>query len=212
MLGPVAMYVAKRRGAHTRTGWAYVWMMGLIFASAAVMSIVRPTLFLMGVSVLSFYAALSGQRALARRRGGGMHSSIDVWIAWAALAMCALLIIASAAWLLREPAALLAWLGLAFGAVPALNATSDLRSFRSGQQPRSALLALHIDRILGSFIGLTTALGVQTVGPRLLAAGMPESLIWIVWVVPSLIGIPLATFTIRRTIGKQSQPRPATAS
>jgi hypothetical protein len=50
-----------------------------------------------------------------------------------------------------------------------------------------------MERMLGSYIGLTTALMVQQVGPRL-----PENVSWLAWVAPTALGVPLIVMWINR--------------
>lgn len=73
VLGIVAMLSQKRRGKHPKFGTAYYWCLGLLFASATVLALMRWSedyhLFILGA--LSFLAASVGR--IARRQ---------VWRRW----------------------------------------------------------------------------------------------------------------------------------
>jgi hypothetical protein len=84
-------------------------------------------------------------------------------------------------------------LPLIFGIAISNDAWADLRMYRTPSPDRRWWWYYHMERILGSYIGLTTALMVQQVGPR-----MPESLAWLVWVAPSAIGVPLISMWISK--------------
>lgn len=189
--GPLAMVTRKGGRAHRLWGQIYFWSMAAVFASALVMSLYKPVLFLIGVAVLSFYSTLSGVRVLARKRADGPRAGAADWVAAAAaLAMGGGLVLWSAALLLGGQGETFAALGVVFGAMTCKDALDDIRRFRGAALDRHFWWYFHMQRMLGSFIGLTTALLVQVVAPRLLDAGMDPGMIWVVWVAPTLLLTP----------------------
>src|SRR3954453_22663905 len=72
VLGPVAMFSAKRRGVHTRTGEVYYYVFVLLFASSVLLAMLdfSRAWWLALVGAFSYYFALKGYRA-AKRRGPG---------------------------------------------------------------------------------------------------------------------------------------------
>ncbi len=45
--------------------------------------------------------------------------------------------------------------------------------------------------MVGSYLSVITGFVVQAGAPLLLAAGLPTTWLWLTWVVPSLVGVPL---------------------
>ncbi len=195
---PVAMATRKGGRAHRLAGRVYVWGMTAVFATALIMSVYRPVIFLVGVAVLSFYSMFSADRVLVQKRG--QIGRFDWVAAGVALAMG----LAVAVWGLAMQLGLVEGpvpfgvLGMVFGAMTAGQAAQDMRRFR--QQPADRLYwwYFHMDRMLGSFTGLLTALLVQTVAPRLLEAGMSPDLVWLVWIAPTVVMAPTIALWISR--------------
>src|SRR5580658_5102712 len=79
LLAPVALATAKGGKAHKRWGMVYLWSMGVVAATALVMALYRPVLFLALVAVFSYYAAFSGYRVLKLKdlARGGSAKPID---------------------------------------------------------------------------------------------------------------------------------------
>src|SRR3954453_344010 len=69
VLGPVAMFSAKRRGVHTRTGEVYYYVFVLLFASSVLLAALafRRAWALALVGAFSSYFALKGYRAPKKR-------------------------------------------------------------------------------------------------------------------------------------------------
>jgi hypothetical protein len=212
VLAPLAMAVRKGGTTHRRWGKVYFWAMAGIFATALVMLLVKPMIFLLAVAVLSFYGALTGYRALYRKRPELQPAGL---LDWAATTIALLVAIALLAWgagwieLGMSAPGYYRTLGLIFGVLIALNAVKDVRSLQRPPTDRHAWWYLHMDRMLGSYIGLTTAFLVQTVAPRLVEMGMSPNLAAIVWVLPAAVGIPLSGMWInayrRRFSGHQQR-------
>ena len=76
VLGPLAMYVTKRRGPHTRLGETYHWVVLVVTASAAVLAVLeweRIGWFL-PIALFSYANAFAGYVAAKRRPRG--------WLRW----------------------------------------------------------------------------------------------------------------------------------
>jgi hypothetical protein len=72
VLGPIAMFSAKRKGVHTRTGVAYYYVFVVLFASAVALALIdfSRAWWLALVGAFSYYFARKGYYA-AKRRGPG---------------------------------------------------------------------------------------------------------------------------------------------
>ena len=79
LVAPIALLTVKGGPTHRRWGKVYFWAMAVVAATALVVGYWRSLLFLMLVSVFSFYFALSGYRVLYRKRPdlGQRASSLD---------------------------------------------------------------------------------------------------------------------------------------
>ncbi len=204
VIAPVAMLVRKGGDAHRTWGKVYFWAMMVANATGLVLLFWRWNIFLFGVTVLSGYAAISGYRVLYHRRP--LRRDLDQrrgpnrfdWsAALIALATGVALVITGASGLMGNllPALplegdtpfVLILLPTIFGALVATQALDDLRSFRrhdSGEEmARRWWFYHHMDRMLGSYIGLLTAFAVQRVGMFL-----PVDIAWVVWIAPAVIG------------------------
>src|SRR5215471_2643954 len=67
-LAPLAMLTVKGGRAHRRWGKIYFWAMAVVAATAVVMALWRPQIFLALLAVFSFYMAFTGYRTLSRKR------------------------------------------------------------------------------------------------------------------------------------------------
>ena len=78
VLGPVAMFSAKRRGRHTRAGEAYYWAFVALFVSAVALAAINweRSWWLALVGAGSYAFALLGYRAAKRRRPGWLRKHV----------------------------------------------------------------------------------------------------------------------------------------
>src|ERR1051326_9498855 len=67
-IAPAVLAMVKGSKQHRRWGKIYFWLMAVVAATALVLSIYRPVVFLALVAVFSFYMAFSGYRVLFRKR------------------------------------------------------------------------------------------------------------------------------------------------
>jgi len=214
LVAPLVMIVRKGGKVHRRWGKAYFWGMFVTNGSALVLLFWRFNPFLLGVTVLSFYAAITGYRVIYRKRTPQQTPLLDRGLAWAALTAGLLLILwgglTALGWTgTNIPSAggmliLLGILPVFFGFSIAQSAWTDLRSFRQPSTDARWWWYYHMDRMLGSYLALLTALMVQRVGPYL-----PGSVGWIVWVAPGLLGGFAVGYWINHYRRKFSVAQPA---
>jgi len=213
VVAPAAMIVRKGGSAHRWWGRAYFWGMFVTNSTALVLLAWRFNIFLLGVTIMSFYSALTGYRVLYRKQATQAVSWFDRGTAWVTLVAGLLLVGYGAATFLGiTPGGLpsgglfvfLVLLPVLFGGMIAQAAFADLRSFRRPSTDRHWWWYYHMERMLGSYIGLLTALMVQQVGPRL-----PETIAWVVWVLPALLGTLAISYWIgyyQRKFTARAQP------
>jgi hypothetical protein len=203
VIAPLAMVTRKGGLAHRRWGKAYFWGMFITNGSALILLAWRFNIFLLGVTVLSFYGAFTGYRAIYWKRPlkGAGPTWLDRGATWVVLAAGVALFawgIVTALGLTRlwipnngGTFAIFVILPLLFGAAIATDAITDLRIYRAPSTDCHWWWYYHMERMLGSYIALLTALMVQQVGPSL-----PGSFAWVVWVVPAMIGTPAISYWI----------------
>ena len=176
------------------------WSMITVNGSALILLTWRFNIFLFGITILTLYSAVTGYRSLRRKRPT-LSGQQPTWFDSAFTLLALLTSLGLTGWGIGT---LLGWtapyipaadgaliamgiLPLVFGVAIGQSAVVDLLLYRKPPTDRHWWWYYHMERMVGSYIGLFTALMVQQVGPR-----MPESYAWIVWVAPSLIGSPAA--------------------
>jgi hypothetical protein len=201
IVAPIAMVATKGGRTHILWGRVYFWAMFVTNTIALWLLFWRFNTFLFGVVVTSLYASLTGYRAIYRKRNQVQ------WFDWSTTALALLtgfgLILWGALTGLGVTAQFMpsggnlgivaVFLPIIFGIAIANDAWTDLRIYRKPSPDHRWWWYYHMERMLGSYIGLSTALMVQQVGPRL-----PESIAWLVWVAPTAIGVPLIATWIGR--------------
>lgn len=198
VMAPLAMMTQKGGAQHRRWGKVYFWAMFAIFLTALALVYFRPNFFLFMISILSFYGAFTGYRALYRKRpalGAG-----PIWLDWLGATVAAVAGLVFLAWggltafgLLSGPIPpIFGLVGVGFGVSLGLDAISDIRSFLQPSRDRNWWWYYHIARMSGSYIAAVTAFTVQNV-----TRYMPVDLAWLPWVLPAVIGTPLIARTIR---------------
>lgn len=209
--------IARKGGAnHRLVGNIYFWSMIASLLLAIVLLFFRFNVFLAGITVLSLNGVITGVRSLYRKQPNkNNYLWFDYAIATAALvAGVGLLgfgILTGAglfsAWIPSGNSGLVSViLPVVFGVAIISDANKDLRSLRTPPTDRNWWWYYHMERMLGSYIALSTALAVQQIGPQ-----MPESIMWIAWVAPSAIGTPLIVIWIKQYKEKFSSKQPQVA-
>jgi uncharacterized membrane protein len=208
IMAPVAMRTQKGGKQHRRWGKVYFWAMFVIFVSALGLLYFRPNFFLFMISILSFYGAFSGYRALYRKNPARGEQAI--WLDWAAAAIALTAGAGFMTWGILSVAGVIdivipgafGFIAVGFGFFLASDAYKDMRSFRQPPADRNWWWYYHIEHMSGSYIAAVTAFAVQN-----LTRLMPVELMWLPWVIPVAVGAPLIARTIRAYRQKFNQPR-----
>ncbi|MBL6449523.1 hypothetical protein JMN32_24640 [Fulvivirga sp. 29W222] len=185
---PVAMVVSKGANTHRIWGKVYFWTMSAIFVTALVLSIFKWIPFLLMIAVFSYYWVVSGYRWLyLKRLGRGAAPAMLDWIALViALAFNLVFIGWGIVQAMGNELGFYAYLAIGFGIGGLIVALGNLRSFLSNKDKNKWLFE-HIGGMLGSYIAAVTAFSSQVF------TFMPG--LW-QWVWPSIIGVPVITYTI----------------
>jgi uncharacterized membrane protein len=177
-LAPAAMLTLKGGLAHRRWGKLYFWMMAVVAASAMVLSVYRPILFLGLVAVFSFYFAFRGYRRVLRKN---LAPTMIDWAASLVMVAGSVGLIGVGAYpptgqYLPAPA-----VSMVFGGVGLLISGMDIWRFVRPPEDENAWLFLHMSGMLASYIATVSAF--SAVNFRFL----PIVLRWL-W--PTLVGVP----------------------
>jgi uncharacterized membrane protein len=202
-MAPAAMLTRKGGRAHRRWGKIYFWSMLIIFVTAVILLVLlRWNLFLMTISVVSFYQAWSGYRVLSHKQPGQVKP-LD-WIVAVGSGLFGVLLVINAALILlnvlpenlmppAEVRVLTGGLSLLFGAITAQVAWKDIQIFRQHPIEKQWWWYHHMSNMGGSYIAAVTAFLVQN-GTRFL----PAEISWILWILPMIIGVPSFLYWERR--------------
>jgi hypothetical protein len=188
VMAPMALATAKGGHAHRRWGKVYFWAMAVVAATALVLSLYRPILFLALVAVFSFYAAFAAYRVLGQKSAARADVKVAA-VDWAAAAVTFSTSLALAACGVLRPAVVqgLGIPAVIFGLIGMRLGAKDMWRFTHPSKEKMFWWYEHLQGMMASYIAAWTAFLVVTVG-RFVHA-------WWLWIVPTVIGVPAITLT-----------------
>lgn len=189
----------NRKGAkyHRLFGKIYVGTMWWLCLSAfLIISFYRFSFFLMVIGILTFYSSFVGVRVVRRKKPG-----TESWYDWAVAAITGLfgvglIIYGIRFFVLTEGFHLLGMLSLIFGFITLQSGVRDLRFFNNSRRisEKRWWLYQHVGAMGGSYIAAITAFAVQNS-----EVFIPnDSLNWLAWIVPAIIGTPVISLINRK--------------
>lgn len=164
---------------HRLWGKIYFWAMAFVAASAVVLALARPTLFLALVGIFSFYLAFLGYRIPGMKKTGA--AAMDWGVAIFTLLACSILVAVA----LLAPSMIQGQTvpGVVFGVVGILAALRSIATFRHRPADKMYWWYQHMGGMLGSYIAAWSAFSVNILsryaGPH-----------WWVWLWPTILGTP----------------------
>ena len=203
--GPMPMLVRKGGKHHRRIGNVFLWSMIVSLMLAIILLLFRFNVFLAGITALSLNGVVTGVRVLHRKRPeenryAWFDGSFAVIMLLAGIGLVCYGIANGISLVLLDGissdgglAIMLVVLPIVFGAVVIGDTCKDIQSLRTLPADENWWWYYHMERMLGSYIALTTAFAVQQIGPQLSA-----SIEWVAWVLPTVIGSPLIVIWVRR--------------
>ncbi len=188
VMAPLALLTAKGGKAHRRWGKIYFWSMAVVASTAIVLALYRPVLFLALVAVFSFYAAFSAYRVLFHKnlpRGEKV-----TWPDWAAAIFTFACSLALALLGVFKPVLVqnLSIPAIVFGIIGMWLGAKSIWQFVHPPTEKMFWWYKHLGNMLASYIAAWTAFSVTTIG-RFIHGG------WVIWVLPTAIGIPAIALT-----------------
>ncbi|HWA93701.1 MAG TPA: hypothetical protein VG844_03800 [Terracidiphilus sp.] len=184
VFAPIALVTAKGSRAHRRWGGFYFWCMMIVAATALVMALWRPILFLALIAVFSAYTAFAARRVLAQKAaayGKPVTKPID-WVA-AALCMAAGAALVVLGFFRPQLVSNLRIPAVIFGLVAMRIAARSIQRFLYPPADKMFWWYAHLQGMIGSYLAAWTAFTLVTIGPLLPGA-------WWLWLVPISVGIP----------------------
>jgi len=181
-IAPVPLLTAKGGKTHRRWGKIYFWAMAVVAATAMVLALWRPILFLAFTAVFSFYFAFRGYRVLSRKsplQGQG-PSAID----WAAAVLAFVGSVALIVMGIVRPSPVwvqLSVVAIVFGVIGVALAASDIWRFMHPPADKNFWWYTHMGGMIGSYIAAVSAFSVVNFHV------LPTAVRWL-W--PSAIGVP----------------------
>lgn len=186
--GACAMFLKKGSAKHRLAGKCYFYSMGVVAATAIVMSIEHQIPFLLMIAVFSFSAATTGYRAIYQKR---VRVSTDVamldWIVEIVKSLFGLGLLGYAVLMFSVDNSFLGILSGVFGTISLLGGLRTMQHYRKPPEQKMRWFFEHMGNMSGAYIATMTAFLVNNIH------GVPPLLVWLG---PTAIGVPLIFYWI----------------
>lgn len=195
--GLLAAFVGKKGGKlHRQVGRVFYWSMFWIFISALlIISFVRFNAFLLVIAVFSWYMTFSGVRVLKMKKT--MKAKPIDWIAVIITLVAGIAFIGMGLnYQLQESwSSVVGYLCFFFGFFTTQTAWENIKGFRRGvDQEKMWWWFAHMNSMCGALIASITAFAVQN-GQIF---KLPSEMMWLPWVIPTLVGAPLISYSMNK--------------
>lgn len=182
--GFAAIVTAKGNKVHKRSGKLYFYAMLLVALSAFIISTIKSNVFLLAISIFSFYLTYFGYRVLKNR------SAKFVWYDWVVIVFST----ANAFYMVYTQNIVLVAFGLILVMLVSRNVLAQLSGEEKLKEARKLRMVAHSGNMLGSYIATVTAFTVVNI--NFVNPG------WIVWLLPTALGLPAIMYYNRKLKSK----------
>ena len=191
VVAPLAMIAKKGGDAHRRWGKVFFYSMAVVAATAIIIGIVRPNVFLAMVAVFSFHLVATGYRSLYHKRlhEGQKPATMDLVLQGTAGVINGGLFIWGFTNMLLGNRGSGTILFLVFGLIGSLMVWRNMQRFYSRANEKNEWLYAHMTGFLGGYIATVSAFSVVN-----MTFIKPVVLQWL-W--PTLVGAPLIALWVR---------------
>lgn len=176
LAGLVPFFTPKGNKLHKRTGKVFYWAMMLISFTAVFIAVYKDIKFLLAIAVFSFYMNYTGYRVLKYKKGKFK------WFDWIPLVLS----VAAVIYMFYTLNIIL----VVFGALLTFLIIQDIRRQFKSEEDKKLLakekIIDHLGRMSGTYIATFTAFLV--VNLNFIEPG------WIVWLLPTFIGVPIIIY------------------
>jgi uncharacterized membrane protein len=197
---PVALLTLKGGATHRRFGKYYLYLMSVVSATAIIIAIYRPIVFLALVAVFSFYFAFKGYRILQRKNGRAQPldwTGATLMVA-SGVGLIALGVLQPPGFPMPSPA-----VSIAFGVVALVFGGFDMLQFVRPVADKDQWWYGHMGGMLGSYIAAVSAFSAVNL------KFLPPTVRWL-W--PSIIGVPAIFIWVAYYQRKFNRKREGTAA
>jgi len=191
-VAPIAMAVRKGGDAHRLWGKVFFYAMACVAITAVVMGIWLNKMFLAMMAVLSFHMAASGYRSLYHKRlhAGQRPGTMDLVLQGTAGVVNGGLFIWGFVNIMLGNRGSATTLFIVFGLIGSLMVWRNLQRFYKHHHEKHEWLYAHMSGFLGGYIATVSAfsaVNMEFIKP-----------VWLQWLWPSIIGIPIIYWWTRR--------------
>lgn len=187
---PVALAVVKGGDIHRLFGKIFFWCMTWIFVSSMILGLYHARMFLIMVSILSYYLVITGYRTLYHKQLSTGKSV--TWYDWTFELVTGLTLLGFGFWgiylLTTGASGSFIFLLFAFSLGGLMSVFGELKAYIKKPAEKEYWLFNHIGRMISGFIASVTAFSVNVLG------FLPG--IW-PWIWPALVGTPFIIYWIR---------------
>ena len=178
--GFIAIVAKKGKKLHQKAGKAFFTGMILVCISATLISIMKHNQFLLHIGIFSFFLVYSGYRSVKNK--SLKPSVFDALVIIMAIINCLMMLCTNQVVL------------IVFGALGSFLAIRDAKLLHDVKNnkiiQKNVWIIRHIGMMLGGYIATFTAFLVVNVSL--------ESLPWLPWLVPTIIGSPLIAYWTKK--------------
>ena len=203
VVAPGAMVTVKGGLWHRRWGKMFVAAMAFVAATGAVMSVLRPSVFLFMVAVFSFYLVFSGYRVLHRKRPGQSATSLDH-------AVTVSMLLAGIGFLAyggqRLQVSSMGFVPIVFGAIALFLAGGEIVQYRRPPTDPRWWWFAHMRNMIAGYLATVSAFSVVNL------KFLPPVVSWLWPTVIGTTGIVIWSRYYRRKFAQQSQAKLSSTS
>lgn len=185
LTGAVSLLTVKGGKAHRKAGLVFFFSMLAVALSAFAISVVKDNQFLLAISVFSFYLNYSGYRVLKNKTGK------YEWFDWAITALTAVTVL----YMISTTTIVLMAFGVLLCFILFRNAWAQFKGAYKIKEARKRKIQAHLGNMSGTYIATVTAFLVVNV--NFVKPG------WLVWLLPTAIGLPFIFYQLKKYAPKQ---------
>jgi uncharacterized membrane protein len=195
--GPVAMFSKKGGENHRLAGKFFTWSMAVVSIAALYLSIAHKNWFLLMVAVFSMHSIVIGYRFLYLKKIQLLKKpTLLDWLIALPAALFSMGLVVFGILLLIQNQNSFGWVAIVFGSIGSRNAWVGIRPFYIKPKQKNFWLINHISGMIGGYIATFTAFLVVNISFQ------PS---FILWLLPTLIGVPFIFYNIRKYKSESSK-------
>ena len=191
-VAPIAMVVRKGGRWHRLWGKTYVWSMVAVVATVFWASFYEPNYIMMLVGLLSIYLILSGYRALyLKKLSQGQRPDVMDYLLHSAAALVNFGLLVWGASVAFFDGGAFPLIVVVFGVIGSIFVFINIRKFFKRRMHKQDWWFSHMAGMLGGYIATVSAFSAVNFH------FIPEELMWLRWLWPTIIGSPLIALWVR---------------